>query len=86
MLQTKENKEKISQKIVPKLYQIHEKMVSDTILERFGHPPGAKIPQKRLQEQIFMKNEEFLGAPWALKWSKNQRKIYIKIVTIFLPM
>ena len=68
------------------MYQIHEKMVSDTILERFGHPPGAKIPQKRLQEQIFMKNEEFLGAPWALKWSKNQRKIYIKIVTIFLPM
>ena len=48
--------------------------------------PGAKIPQKRLQEQIFMKNEEFLGAPWALKWSQNRRKIHINIVTIFLPM
>ena len=61
-------------KNLPKWYQIHEKSASDTVLERFGHPPGAKIPQKRHQEQILMKDSQFLGAPWAPKWSHNPKK------------
>ena len=69
--------------IDPKWYQIHEKSVSDTVFGRFGHPPGAKIPQKRHPEQNLMKNDQFLGAPWA---PKLKRKICIKIVMIFLPM
>ena len=37
-------------KNVPKWNQIHEKSASGTVVERFGHPPGAKIPQKRHQD------------------------------------
>ena len=54
--------------------KILEKSVSDTLLERFGDPPGAKIPQERHQEQNLMKNVQFLGAPWGPKWSQNPKK------------
>ena len=77
---------KMHRTIAPKWYQIREKSASDTVLERFGHPPGAKIPQKRHQDQNLMKNVEFLGVPWAPKWNKNPRKFCIKIVMIFVPI
>ena len=59
----------IFEKNTPKWYKILEKSASDTLLERFGDPPGAKIPQERHQEQNLMKNVQFLGAPWGPKWN-----------------
>ena len=53
--QVKKNK-KIYRTISPKWYQILEKSASETLLESFGHPPGAKIPQERHQDQNLMKN------------------------------
>jgi len=58
--------------------------VSDTVLERFGHPPGGKIPQKRHQEQNLKKNGQILGVPWAPKWTNNSKKNLLKKCYDFL--
>ena len=77
---------KIYGKITPKWYRILEKSASDTLLERFGHPPSAKMPQERHQDQNLMKNVQFLGALWGPKWSQNPRKICIEIAMLLVPM
>ena len=37
------------------MYKILEKSDSGALLDHFGHPPGSKIAQERLQEQNLMK-------------------------------